>query len=51
MNKTLSLPWRKLNSLLPAKYSQHFDLYCPQTHIPIEKSLSYVKQELCGFPT
>lgn len=52
MNKTLSLPWRKLNSLLTAQHSQHkFWLGLPQTLIPTEKSLSYVLQELCGFST
>lgn len=51
MNKTLSLSWRKIEfsahcSTLPALW-----LGLPQTLIPTEKSLSYVQQELCGFPT
>lgn len=38
MNKTLSLPWRKLNSLLTAQHSQHFGLSCPK-HLFPQRSL------------
>lgn len=38
MNKTLSLPWRKLNSLLTAQHSQHFGLACPK-HLSPQRSL------------
>lgn len=52
MNKTLSWPWRKLNSLLSAQHSQRKCwLGLPQTLIPTEKPLSYALQELCGFST
>lgn len=47
MNKTLSLPCRKLNSLLAAQHSRHKCwLGLPQTLIPTEKSLSSVLQGL-----
>lgn len=38
MNKTLSLPWRKSNSLLTAQHSQHFGLGCPK-HLFPQRSL------------
>jgi hypothetical protein len=46
MNKTLSLPWRKSNSLPGCSALPALWLGLLQTLIPTEKSLSYVQQEL-----